>query len=111
MIRDILTNSFQLTEDQIKQTFQLFDKDNDGEITVKEIGAVLRKLKQNPTDSEVESMVRELDHDGNGVITLDEFKQAISKKAEVLTKDEIWNAFKWVFVKSTVVDNTKQNFR
>ena len=94
MIREILTSSFQLTDDQIKQTFQLFDKDNDGEITVKEIGAVLRKLKQNPTDNEVESMVRELDHDGNGVITLDEFKHAISKKVEVLTKDEIWNAFK-----------------
>merc|ERR1711935_692581 len=71
-----------LTDDQIKQTFPMIDKDNDGEITVKESGAVLRKLKQNPTDNEVESMARELDHDGNGVITLDEFKYAISKRSK-----------------------------
>ena len=86
--------AFKLTEDQIKQTFNLFDKDKDGEITVKEIGAVLRKLKQNPSDEDIEKMIGELDHDKNGFITIDEFQQAISKKVEVLTKDEIRKAFK-----------------
>ena len=49
-----------MAEEQIQQTFNIFDKDNDGEITVKEIGAVLRKLNQNPSDEELAQMVDEM---------------------------------------------------
>ena len=43
----------QLTEEQIaefKEAFSLFDKDGDGAITTKELGAVTRSSGQNPTD-------------------------------------------------------------
>ena len=39
----------QLTEDQIteyREAFSLFDDDNDGEITTKELGTVMRALGQ-----------------------------------------------------------------
>ena len=51
----------QLTEEQIaefKEAFSLFDKDGDGTITTKELGTVMRSLGQNPTEAELQDMVR-----------------------------------------------------
>ena len=47
----------QLTEDQIaefKEAFSLFDKDGDGTITTKELGAVMTSLGMNPTEVELQ---------------------------------------------------------
>ncbi|ORZ01536.1 hypothetical protein BCR43DRAFT_181949 [Syncephalastrum racemosum] len=49
----------QLTEEQIaefKEAFSLFDKDNDGAITTKELGTVMRSLNLNPTEAELQDM-------------------------------------------------------
>ena len=74
----------QLTEEQIaefKEAFSLFDKDGDGTITTKELGAfnallrrhrhasfrlgtVMRSLGQNPTEAELQDMINEVDADG-----------------------------------------------
>lgn len=51
----------QLTEEQIaefKEAFSLFDKDGDGTITTKELGTVMRSLGQNPTEAELQDMVK-----------------------------------------------------
>ncbi|KAL5107259.1 Calmodulin [Taenia crassiceps] len=56
----------QLTEEQIaefKEAFSLFDKDGDGTITTKELGTVMRSLGQNPTESELQDMINEVDAD------------------------------------------------
>jgi Ca2+-binding EF-hand superfamily protein len=42
----------QLTDERLaecREAFALFDRDGDGTITIKEVGAVLRCLGQNPT--------------------------------------------------------------
>ncbi len=46
----------QITE--FKEAFSLFDKDGDGSITTKELGVVMRSLGQNPTEAELQDMVR-----------------------------------------------------
>ena len=47
-----------------KEAFAHFDKDGDGTITTKELGTVLRNLGENPTESELEDMINEVDADG-----------------------------------------------
>lgn len=45
------------------------DRGNDlGDITAKELGEVMRALGQNPTETELEDMVNELDTDHTGSI-------------------------------------------
>ena len=49
---------------EIKEAFQLFDKDGSGVISTKELGMVMRSLGQNPTEQELMDMVNEVDVDG-----------------------------------------------
>ena len=44
-----------------KVAFRIFDVDNDGKITTRELGAVLRSLGQNPTDIELQDIVNQVE--------------------------------------------------
>src|SRR5439155_10851270 len=88
----------QLTEEQIaefKEAFSLFDKDNDGTITTKELGTVMRSLGQNPTEAELQDMINEVDADGNGTIDFPEFLTMMARKMkDTDSEEEIKEAFK-----------------
>ncbi len=62
--------------------FGLFDKDGGGTISNSELGTVMRTLGQNPTETEIEAMIREVDIDGNGEIDFDEFCRLMVKQME-----------------------------
>ena len=46
----------------------MFDKDNDGEITTDEIGTVMRHLGQEPTEEELQEIIKVVDYNGDGTI-------------------------------------------
>lgn len=51
----------QLTQeriDEFREAFQLFDRNGDGNISAKELGVVLRSFGMNPSDAELQDMVR-----------------------------------------------------
>ena len=52
------------TVPEIKDAFQVFDKDGSGFISSKELGMVMRSLGQNPTEQELMDMINEIDIDG-----------------------------------------------
>ncbi len=49
---------------EYKEAFQLFDKDGSGSITSKELGTVFRTLGQNPSENEIQDMIKMVDKDG-----------------------------------------------
>ena len=58
-----MSDSSPLTEDQVaefKEVFSLFDRDQDGSITSKELETVMRSLGQNPTEAELQDMINEV---------------------------------------------------
>lgn len=62
-----------------KEAFLLFDKDNNGTISASELGAIMRSLNMNPTETELQDMVNEIDVDGNGSIDYEEFVTMLSR--------------------------------
>ncbi|KAL4297171.1 hypothetical protein GQ457_12G003840 [Hibiscus cannabinus] len=87
-----------LTEEQVsefKEAFNFFDKDGDGRITVEELATVIRSLDQNPSEEELQDMIREVDADGNGSIEFSEFLSLMAKKMqETDAEEELKEAFK-----------------
>ncbi|XP_031196976.1 calmodulin-like [Mastomys coucha] len=81
----------QLTEEQIaefKEAFSLLDKDGDGTITSKELGAVMRSLRKNPTEAELQGMINEVDVDGNGTVDFPEFLRMMARKLKDTDSEE-----------------------
>ncbi|KAK2005032.1 calmodulin [Colletotrichum falcatum] len=87
-----------LTEEQkaqYKEVFDLFDKDGTGDITAQELGAVMRSLGLNPSDTELNDMINEADADHNGTIDFNEFLTLMAQKVQVGdAEEELKNAFK-----------------
>ncbi|KAI9516250.1 hypothetical protein JOQ06_006999 [Pogonophryne albipinna] len=67
----------QLTDEQkneFKAAFDIFVQDaEDGCISTKELGKVMRMLGQNPTPEELQEMIDEVDEDASGTVDFDEF--------------------------------------
>jgi calcium-dependent protein kinase len=70
-----------LTDDKLMEVFNLFDYDNSGSITAKEIKKVLGSGKgvgdNIIDDCEWEKIIDEVDEDGNGEISFSEFRDMI----------------------------------
>merc|ERR1712154_427593 len=87
-----------LTEQQkneFKQAFELFDLNKNGKITHKELKKILQGLGQNPTEVEIDELIKEIDADGDGMIDFDEFLAMLTRKANSnQIEDDIEKAFK-----------------
>ena len=80
---------------EFRDAFELFDKDKDGTITIKELANVMKSLNQDPTEYELKEMIDEVDIDGNGQIDFEEFVSLMNKRTkETDTEEEVINAFK-----------------
>ena len=65
---------------EFKEAFSVFDKDGDGTIDIKELGAVMRSLGKNPNKEELQEMIDEVDADGNGAIEFPEFLNMMMRR-------------------------------
>lgn len=80
---------------EFKCAFELFDADNDGKITTKELGTVMEKLGQIPSEQDLQEMIKEVDQDGNGSIDFEEFLILMCRKMQDHdSEEEMLEAFK-----------------
>eukprot|EP01114_Cavostelium_apophysatum_P005133 TRINITY_DN15804_c0_g1_i1.p1 TRINITY_DN15804_c0_g1~~TRINITY_DN15804_c0_g1_i1.p1 ORF type:complete len:151 (-),score=46.87 TRINITY_DN15804_c0_g1_i1:95-547(-) len=80
---------------EIKEAFQLFDKDADGKITIDELGTVMRALGQNPTQSQVKELAKEV-VGGASLVDFNNFLSILQRRVNSNEGDEqhIREAFK-----------------
>ena len=92
-----------ITEEKLKEyrkAFQTFDKDNSGGISKDEMREVMNSLGVNPSNEELEGMIKEVDLDENGLIGFEEFadlmhrKEKQDKEQQNQLNDEVLDAFK-----------------
>ena len=65
-----------------RAAFNLFDHSGTGHITKSDSGTVLKAAGQFPSDEELNAFVKELDTDGDGEISYDEFLLLVNKRPQ-----------------------------
>ena len=60
--------------------FRLFDDDNTGTVTLKNLRRVARELGETMTDEELQEMVDRADSNGDGAVSADDFYNIMTKK-------------------------------
>lgn len=61
-------------EKELRDAFAVFDTDGSGEIDRKELKRLMKKLGQALSEAELDAMMDEVDTNGDGVISFEEFK-------------------------------------
>uniref|UniRef100_A0A8C5LXJ3 Centrin 3 n=1 Tax=Leptobrachium leishanense TaxID=445787 RepID=A0A8C5LXJ3_9ANUR len=60
-------------QEEMLKAFKLFDDDDSGKISLRNLRRVARELGENMTDEELRAMIEEFDRDGDGEINQEEF--------------------------------------
>ena len=74
---------------EFKEAFNFFDKDCDGFITTKELEIVMRSLGHNPTQEEIDELIKLYDKDESGTIDLDEFIDLMNNKLKEQQEEQV----------------------
>lgn len=75
------TDSAMESASELEQMFRIFDRDNDGYITLMEMKNALDEMSSEPVPfSEVEEMIKEADHNGDQKVSYKEFKAIMKVK-------------------------------
>ncbi|OQV24193.1 putative Calmodulin [Hypsibius exemplaris] len=66
------------SEEKIREVFRIFDKAGDGFISTEELRHLMTNLGERVTDEELEVMIGEADHDGDGQVDDEEFEDMMT---------------------------------
>ncbi len=72
------------TREEIMKVFRLFDDDNTGKISLKNLRRVSQELGENIDEEELQDMIHQADRDGDGEINEEEFFRIMKKKGNYL---------------------------
>merc|ERR1719189_3560264 len=82
--------------EEYREIFSFFDRDGGGTITSVELGQVMRTFGWNPSEGDLQEMIAEIDQDGNGSISFNEFLYLMTKSVheDGDIEEEIREAFR-----------------
>merc|ERR1711976_653243 len=67
------------SREEMLKAFRLFDDDETGKISFRNLKRVAKELGENMTDEEITEMIEEADRDGDGEISEEEFMRIMRK--------------------------------
>ena len=68
------------SKEEILKAFRLFDDDETGKISFKNLKRVAKELGENMTDEELQEMIDEADRDGDGEVNEEEFFRIMKRR-------------------------------
>lgn len=69
-----------LDDDELRDAFRVYDKENDGFITIENIRKVVFDIDSMPIEEDIEEAILLYDNDGDGKLSYEEFVLAMTKK-------------------------------
>ena len=85
----------------LRDAFYQMDKDKTGFISVSELKEAVSTTQLKMTDEQIESIMKEVDHHGNGKINYSEFLAATISVKDFITEEKLWMIFKHFDVDDT----------
>ncbi|ELU06160.1 hypothetical protein CAPTEDRAFT_227531 [Capitella teleta] len=80
--------------EELREAFELFDKDGDGSITSEELLTVMTSLRQQATEAEIKDMIQQVDIDGKGQVSFEDFVELMMcLRTQQSVNDEMRSAF------------------
>ena len=80
---------------EIKEFFDNFDKDNDGIITIRELTSIMRALGLNPSDIDIQEIIKKYDKSESGKIEFNDYFDLIQQRyKEPESEEELIQALK-----------------
>lgn len=68
------------SREDINKVFRLFDEDNAGFVTIKNLRRVAKELGENISEEELQEMIERADSNGDQQVTADDFYNIMTKK-------------------------------
>ena len=83
MFLDMLTSriSTTSTRQDIERVFKLFDSENTGEITAKDMMRVCKELGDEMSEKDVQEIIQRADLDNDSKLTVEDFYAVLTKKS------------------------------
>lgn len=95
-------NEIQIAE--YKESFSLYDKTGSGKIPIKKFADLIRSLNYNPTNLELEEMIKAIDPESTGLFDFPDFLALVAQKPKVMNpEEELLEAFR-------ILDRDKTGF-
>ena len=76
-----------------RDTFTLFDKTGDGYVACNMIGEIMRAIGQNPTQCEINMIIKEIDQTGKKRITFEDLAPLLNKQKNKLNDNNSFESF------------------
>eukprot|EP00397_Hematodinium_sp_SG-2012_P057759 GEMP01072496.1.p1 GENE.GEMP01072496.1~~GEMP01072496.1.p1 ORF type:complete len:154 (-),score=43.49 GEMP01072496.1:368-829(-) len=70
------------SREEILKIFKLFDEDDTGKISFRNLKRVAQEIGENFTDAELQEMIEEADRDGDGLLNQEEFYRVLRKRGD-----------------------------
>ncbi|CAD7946054.1 unnamed protein product [Amoebophrya sp. A25] len=70
------------SREEINKIFKLFDEDNSGKVSFRNLKRIAQEIGETLTDDELQEMIDEADRDGDGLINPDEFYRVMRKRGD-----------------------------
>ncbi|EDW18836.1 neo-calmodulin [Drosophila mojavensis] len=74
----ILRLTYPQDEDDIREAFRIYDKENTGYIRADQVGNVMSQLSWKPTEEELDNYIRLGDEDKDGLLSYEEFTKMMT---------------------------------
>ena len=92
MFDNIVSNK----EKEIKDIFDKYDSNRDGNVTSDELANILKAININVSDEEIKEIIEELELEGNNEINYEDFVSIVNRREkDVDTEEEVLKAFKF----------------